>query len=592
MDILGRLAGVSDVALLETLDEAVTARVVSDVPGSNDRLRFAHALIRDTLYESVTMPRRVRLHRLAVQTLEDVYGEAAGAHFAELAHHAIAGGLFEKAVQHARRAGDRALDLLAYEEAARLYATALDALESTAKPDEGARCELLLSIGEAEARAGNSSSARHAFLDAASVARRAALPRQLALAAAGYGGRLVWGRAGDDERLVPLLEEGLAALADADIDLRVRLLARLAGALRDERARDRRDALSDEAVALARQAQAPAVLAYALDGRMAAILAPDTVAECLALAGELRDIAEKHGDLEALSAALCYSIEARLTIGDISGAKADLAAASRNAEELRQPAQLFVVRGVEAMIAVAEGRFEEAGELSRQTLAYGEPVHPDAARSIDSLHRYAICEACGGLQDVEAPVRAAVGRHPSRTIFRCALVCLLARTGRPSEARRGLGELAAGGFAALPFDKEWLAATSFLAETCVRLGEFEAADALYELMRPWAAYNVVDQAEVVRGSVSGHLGMLAALLKRWQAAERHFEDAIAMNERMGARPWVAHTQAAYARMLLDRCDPGDRRRAQPLVASALATYSALGMTSHAEITHALCPQAR
>ena len=53
---------------------------------------------------------------------------------------------------------------------------------------------------------------------------------QLARAAAGYGGRIVWARA-DDDLLVPLLEEGLAVLSADDVELRVRLLARLAGAL-------------------------------------------------------------------------------------------------------------------------------------------------------------------------------------------------------------------------------------------------------------------------------------------------------------------------------------------------------------------------
>jgi len=44
------MAGLSEDELLERLDEAMTARVVSDVPGGGSLLRFAHVLIRDTLY--------------------------------------------------------------------------------------------------------------------------------------------------------------------------------------------------------------------------------------------------------------------------------------------------------------------------------------------------------------------------------------------------------------------------------------------------------------------------------------------------------------------------------------------------------------
>ena len=300
---LGTLALTADspdpTELLETLDEALAARIVAEVPGTADRLRFTHVLIRDALYEGLTGARRALLHRRSREALEALYGAEPGPHLAELAHHAIAGGDLESGTRSARQAGDWALALSAYEEAARLYQMALDALERAAIPHESTRCELLLARGEAETRAGDTPSAQETFLAAAGIARRLDLSTQLARAAVGYGGRIVWGRAGDDDRLVPLLEEALAALAGGDDELRARLLARLAGALRDEHARDRRDACSREAVELARRSGSLTVLAYALVGRAHAIIAPDTVAECLALGGGLRDVAVRSGDRRA-----------------------------------------------------------------------------------------------------------------------------------------------------------------------------------------------------------------------------------------------------------------------------------------------------
>jgi hypothetical protein len=251
---VGALARVSDVSkddVLETLSEAMVARVVSDVPGGPGRLRFAHVLMRDTLYDALTPARRVRLHGQTVAALEALYGEEPGPHLAELALHSVGGTDFEKGLDYARSAGDRALALLAYEEAARLYRMALEALELMGRVDEKRRCGLLLSLGEAELLAGKGLTAKETFFEAAGIARRLQLPRELARAAAGYGGQMVFGRAGGDVRLVPLLEEGLAALADEDVELRARLLARLAGALRDEPSHDRRDELSKEAVELA-----------------------------------------------------------------------------------------------------------------------------------------------------------------------------------------------------------------------------------------------------------------------------------------------------------------------------------------------------
>ena len=197
------------------------------------------------------------LHRQAVDTLESQYGDAAGPHLAELAYHAIAGSEFAKGLDYATRAGDRARSLLAYEEAARLYEMALDALDVIDRSDTPIRCELLLSTGDSRDAGGQSQAAKEAFLEAAELAERAGLRRELARAAAGYGGRNSWARAGTDHRLVPLLEAGLSAVANDDIELRARLLARLAGALRDEHSRTRRDALSAEAVELARRTGNP-----------------------------------------------------------------------------------------------------------------------------------------------------------------------------------------------------------------------------------------------------------------------------------------------------------------------------------------------
>ena len=70
VDVLAHIVEVSEDDLLDMLDEAMVARVVSDVPETPGRLRFAHVLIRDALYDGLTTARRVRLHRLAVEALE------------------------------------------------------------------------------------------------------------------------------------------------------------------------------------------------------------------------------------------------------------------------------------------------------------------------------------------------------------------------------------------------------------------------------------------------------------------------------------------------------------------------------------------
>lgn len=100
---------------------------------------------------------------------------------------------------------------------------------------------------------------------------------------------------------------------------------------------------------------------------------------------------------------------------------------------------------------------------------------------------------------------------------------------------------------------------------------------LSRLLRPYARVNAMAAGEVALGPVARYLGILATTSSRWEEAAGHFDDGIVMNARMGARPWLAHTQHDYARMLLRRDRPGDKERALELLAQAVTTYQELGM---------------
>ena len=112
--------------------------------------------------------------------------------------------------------------------------------------------------------------------------------------------------------------------------------------------------------------------------------------------------------------------------------------------------------------------------------------------------------------------------------------------------------------------------------------------ALYTELAPFEGRNLIAPPNVACfGSASRHLGMLAAAMKRWPDAERHFEAGLAMNTRQLARPWLAHTQHQYAAMLLARDAAGDRERAASLLDEALAAAREIGMAALAERAAAL-----
>jgi DNA-binding SARP family transcriptional activator len=579
LDALERLSKRPSQAMVDVLDQAVAARVVTDVPATTGRLRFAHALIRETLYDSLTSGRRVALHRRAGEALEDLYARNREPHLTELAHHfalAAPGGDAPKAVDLARRAGDQASQLLAHEEAARLFELALSALTLDPAADDTLECRLFLSLGDALARAGDLARAKDAFLRAVAIARTRGDAEALAAAALGYGGRIVWARAGTDALVVHLLEEALGALGDAVSPLRARLLARLGGALRDERDPARREAIGELAVSIARQTGDRSALAYALLGLSAACQASPDHARRLEVAAELAQEARRLGDKEAqcdvhMAESLVYFELGRLDI-----VRAGTAAMTALAEELRQPSQLWVATASQAMLALHEGRYADAEELIPRALALGRDSQETMAEVGYAFQLYTLRREQDRAGEAYDLLARAANDVPARPVFRCARARLAIELERADEGRRLFEELAANEFEVVPRDQEWLLAASVLTDVCKSLNDLPRAAVLYDAQLPYSGRIASDIYEGSAGAVDRALGILAAMLGRDSEAVTHLEAAIELNERTGATPWAAHARVDLAEVLLGR---GENTRASDLLEEAETAAGVLHMTA-------------
>jgi tetratricopeptide (TPR) repeat protein len=550
-----------------------------------DRIRFSHALVRETLYEALGPTGRRQAHLRAGEALESLYASNPEPHLAELAHHffeALPAAEPARAIDYGRRAGDRARQLLAYEEAVRLYELALGALDLEGNGADDRRCALLVALGDAQARAGDESAARATFLHAAELATRAGLPYELATAALGYGGRFVWARAYGDVRLIPLLEHALSLLpADASV-LRVKLMARLAGALRDSPTRERRASLSAQAVEIARRLGDPATLAYALAGRYGALMWPENPEERLAVADEIVALAEQAADREREIEARNYGVIAQMELGRMTEVEAELEIAAQRAEALRQPAQMWMTAAIHAVVALFTGRFDEAEALIGAALRLGERAQRRDAVVSHRLQLFMLWRETKRVAEIDELMGRAVAEFPTRPIFRCALASVRAELGDGGQAQCLLADLAANDFGVINRDNEYLLSLGFLADTARDLGDARAAAVLYDLLVPYAHLNASNADELAAGSVSRPLGVLAATMTRWEDAGRHFDVALTQNTAMGARPWVAHSRHDYAQMLLQRDNAGDRERGRDLLSAARTDYEAMAMTAWAQ----------
>ena len=581
--ILHRACGLDPEALLETLGPALAREIVVREPGGVGRYRFAHALIRETLYEELGPAERIRLHGQIGEVLEEVHRTDPTPHLTALAHHfleaAPARGA-DKALVYSTRAGRHAAASLAYEAAAAHFQSALEVLGLARPGDERERCELLLARGDVQWKSGDGRGARETFQQAAEIARRigdAPLLARSALGFAGEGSRLLWVRSEVvDQPRIELLEEALHRLGDGDPGLRAQLLARLAINLYWAPEPERVVALSEEAVRLARQLGDPRLLAAVLRARWIALWRPEGAAERLAIADEILHLGERTGDRELALLGHRFRIVGFLEHGDVVATDREIEAWAQIAGELRQPLYLTDLAIWRATRAIMDGRFADGEEQAQRAVELGqrEPdVQPILRHEIQTflLHFHKGC------------LDQLVGRSQPRTgvpatmFQRCARAFVWSETGRQAEARRELSALAKEGFP-LPRDGAWVVSMSLLSAVAAELNDRTSAAQLYELLMPYAGRVGIFAAGLACwGSVSYHLGLLASTLGRVADAIRHYEDAATVHERMGARPFLAWTQLAHARLLLTR-DAGARRgEAAALLTSALATARELGM---------------
>ena len=567
--LLERVVTLNEDEFLDALDEALAAGVVVQAPGAPDRYSFSHALIRETLYDAMSEPRRARLHRRVGETIEALGEEQNLAVLARHFERAAGPHEVERAVRYARRAGENATALLAYEEAVDHYSRALSVLERYEPDWLEHRCELLLELGEARVRGGERAHGRKAFLEAAELATRLGDWASLARAAVGASGRYVLQPGVVDEELITLLERALAATPEWTT-LRVRLLARLCGELYFSSDSERMSELAAEATAIAGELDDPEARAYAAAARRRALWHPSHLPQRLQASTEMLTFGLQTPDLEMAQWGHAWLVVDLLEQGDRDAVDAQIAAFIAGADELRQPLYVWNAIVWRAMRALLAGDLKQAEQLAGEALAIGAQAESVTAPQYYAIQLLAIRREQGRMAELEPAARELTDRFPARPAWRAALATLLYETGRVEEAARELETLAASDFRDIPADGDWIVAITLLSDLCSDLGDRRRAEQVYELLLPFAEVNVViGLAVVCLGSAGRFLGRLAAAMGDRERAVEHFERALAANIAMNAPVCLARTQLDYAAAI------GAGSRASELIQAAERTAERL-----------------
>ena len=572
---LDRLAALTEAAteerLLVVLEDALTDRVIEELPRSAGRYQFSHALIQDTLAQELSPSRKVRLHASIAQTLEDQYGEDVEIHAAELAHHyaeAEAETGPHKMVHYASLAGEWALSAHAYDEALAHFRRALTGKEGQAIDGDTARH--LFGLARAQGATGQVDEAWVTmerafdyFIEAGDVSG--------AVAAAEYPLFYVSGL----KNATRMVTETLT-LVPADSPESGRLLSRLGLLLNLDRG-DYQQAMEvfTRALTIARKEGD-----VALEMRTEAAAADADFyrlnwVAALEKSEQVIKLAQRRNDLQSEAWPRWLASFSLLALGRSDEAAAQAAVMLRLAERLHNRGLLASAWVMNGMVAQAMGNWAVAREYYDRELAQGSD-------SFGFLAYRAMADyELGRFPEGETNLLRCIDimRHvePGPTLeygYTSIMIPLVARiTGVMEEldVARETGEVVLASPLATTFFA--IMATTGLGIVSVLLGDASAARKHYAELRSHRG----TIAPPGFTSVDRVLGLLAQTMGDLEQAIEHFDDSMGFCRKAGYRPELAWTCHDYADVLLQRNGEVDRARAIPLLNESLAISGELGM---------------
>ncbi|HVW26919.1 MAG TPA: AAA family ATPase [Polyangiaceae bacterium] len=560
--VLRAVSGKDAAAVADAVATAARARFISRGP----RVRFAHPLVREVLYQNIPQTRRVGIHAAIAEALETTDSPSSSI---EIAHHAIEGRT-NVAARVAQAARDAQL-AYADEDAVHLVERAITVL---AGDDRGA-AELRVLLGQMRARMGDLAGARAACLRAASAARALGDVDLFGRAALAYGAELTSGET--DPATRTLLEEALTRVPLENPALYARLRARLAACLQPAPDPIAIAKMALDAVSVARQSGDDASLLEVLHNAGASLYEAVYVPQALEMAEDAVRLATKFGDRAKLFRARLRLVFSLMEAGDVTAADANIDTFEAEARATGQPRHQWPVLLLRSMRALQEGRFSDSAALVAE-------AEESAARSRDPTASYALfAHRFARMRQLELPSITALEPDLLKMVARWndaeSFGHLMTATVR---AIAGDTEAARNHLARVRLEStvgRIRIALGNLTSVAISVGESSSAVELYNRLVPdedrWHMYMLGGFS--AEGTYSRYLGSLGAMLGRYSAAERHFERALTLADLASAKPERGRILAAHAAMLIARAAPGDAARAHALYEEAHAIGTDLGL---------------
>ncbi|GAA2458525.1 BTAD domain-containing putative transcriptional regulator [Actinomadura vinacea] len=534
LGVLTDVCGDED-AVIDALEAGLSAGLLTEPrPG---RVRFAHVLVRDTLYTGLSGARRARLHGRVGEALERRHpGEIAAIAHHHLEHLEAGGADPARAVRYTRLAAEAAEARFAHRAAADLWGRAADALR--ARGDGAVRDRLVLEERaiRSAALAGDVVEARERRRSALSAARSTGDADLLARVIVSFDVPTLWisrEYATFDRDIIDAAEEALRGVDDPE--LRARLLTSLAIELEGE-GDERGVSAAAEAMRIARRLGRPELLAVAINGcHLSAYRSADGYAARRALAAELLDLATEHDlDLYRVLAHLQLQ-QAGIAALDLPAARRHRSAATRLAERFGLPLLGMMAGWLDALGPALAGRFEEAERAYREIAeACAESGMWNSENALAFAGVFSVRLAQGREAELVEEARWLWERWPHVGAPADVYALTLAAAGRADEARRVVEDVPPP-----RYDFFFDLFLSLQGRRAIVLDQRPVAAEAYEGLLPYRDQMAGGGSAVVTlGPVAQILGDLAAFLDRPADAAGHYRHSAEVAERIGTPYWA------------------------------------------------------
>jgi class 3 adenylate cyclase len=577
LDVLAIATSRSRSELVDATEEALHAGILVEVPGAPVRFRFQHDLVRSTMYETMSLGRRSQRHHDMAIAIEEVHARDLSDYLDELAYHydrSTDPADADRAVIVAQLAGDNASRRLGFSTAVEHYENALRLMDryGATHPEE-LRGRLKLNLGVAMKRAGVRGS-RAMLFEAAAIAAANDDPATIVNAALANTRGFFSSAGRTDHDRVKLIEMALEAVDPNDSAHTAKLLANLSVELTFGDDHERRQALSDESVAMAERLDDQFCLAHVINQRIGVLWSARGLPERLRLCERLQDITARLDSPQWRYTAASSQFQAAMEAGDLDLADRCIAEMRSTLGEARQPVLEAYLLLRESVRAIVGGDLARGEELATECFELGQASgQPDALTFYFSqlvnlrFHQ-------GRLAELEAIIAQESAANPGLPALQSALALLYCEVGALDKAREPFEDLADRHHELL-HDLSWLVMTTLLADACFQLDDADRAARLHTLLEPYRN-QCVDNATNWFGSVGHYLALLEHTMGRFDEADASFEAAVEWHARMPAPALLARTQIDWATSLLRRPDP-NLDRADELIAAATTAAEQLGL---------------